>query len=256
MPFRDRLEASGKGAVAPAPDADDSTQEDRVNTREFLLDLDTVDLPGTLAIPDRPRGLVIFVHASGSSHLSARNMEVARALQRAGIATLLFDLLAKDEAKGTDVAVNARIDAPRLADRLLAVARWAASEAFPRPVPIGYFGVDTGAAAALIAAAEQPALVSAVLSLAGRPDLADQWLPRVLAPTLLIAGGGDSTVLRLNERAAERMGVPPRLSVIPGATHPIEEPDALAQVAGLAVAWFTENFGGDKVATVSGSSLR
>jgi len=223
----------------------DTMQEDRVHTREFLLDLDTVDLPGTLAIPDRPRGLVIFVHASGSSHLGARNIEVARALQRAGIATLLFDLLGKDEA--ADANVSVRIDVPRLADRLLAVARWAASEAFPSPLPIGYFGVDTGAAAALIAAAEQPALVSAVVSLGGRPDLADQWLPRVVAPTLLIAGGGDSTVLRSNEQAAERLGAPARLSVIPGATYPIEEPDALAEVARLSVAWFSEHFGGDKL---------
>ena len=223
-----------------------------MHSREFLLDLDTVDLPGTLAIPDRPRGLVIFVHASGSSHLSARNMEVARALQRAGIATLLFDLLAKDEAADADV--GAGIDAPGLADRLLAVARWAASEAFPRPVPIGYFGVDTGGAAALIAAAEAPALVSAVVSLGSRPDLANHWLPRVVAPTLLIAGGGDSKGLRANEQAAERLGASPRLSVIPGATHPIEEPAALAEVASLAVDWFTEHFAGDKATTVIGSN--
>jgi putative phosphoribosyl transferase len=240
--------------VAPAPDEDDFTGEPRVHTREFRLDLDTIDLPGTLSIPTRPRGLAIFVHARGGSHLSARNMDVARALQRAGIATLLFDLLAKDETEDADVN-GRRIDAPQLADRLLAVARWAATEAFPRPVPLGYFGVGTGGAVALIAAAVEPALVSAVVSLGGRPDLADQWLPRVVVPTLLIAGGGDSRVVRSNEQAAARLGAPPRLAVIPGATHPIEEPDALAEVASLAVEWLTEHFGGDEVAAVIAPSL-
>ena len=194
---------------------DESSDDEPVHTREIVLDIDDVDLAGTLAVPEPPRGLVIFAHGSGSSRHSPRNIEVAQTLQRAGIATLLFDLLTESEAADTE----ARFDVALLSRRLLATARWAAQEALPYSVPLGYFGASTGAAAALIAAAEEPALVAAVVSRGGRPDLAGRWLGRVAAPTLLIVGGNDDEVLRLNEQAAARIPADCRLSVIPGASH-------------------------------------
>ena len=209
-----------------------------VRTQELVLDVDDVDLPATLAVPDHARGLVIFAHGSGSSRSSPRNVEVARALQRAGIATLLFDLLTEQEAADA----RARFDVPLLARRLLATARWAAKEALPRPAPLGYFGASAGAVAALIAAAQEPAPVAAVVSRGGRPDLADRWLPRVAAPTLFIVGENDHEVLHLNEQAASRMEAPRSLSVIPGASHLFEESGALREVARLTVTWFTEQF--------------
>jgi len=209
-----------------------------VRTQELVLDVDDVDLPATLAVPDRARGLVIFAHGSGSSRWSPRNLEVARALQRAGIATLLFDLLTEQEAADN----RARFDVPLLARRLLATARWAGEEALPRSAPLGYFGASAGAAAALSAAAQAPALVAAVVSRGGRPDLADRWLPRVTVPTLFIVGENDRDVLRLNEQAAARMEAPRSLLVIPGASHLFEEPGTLREVARLAVTWFTERF--------------
>ena len=209
-----------------------------VRTQELVLDVDDVDLPATLGVPDRARGLVIFAHGSGSSRSSPRNVEVARALQQAGIATLLFDLLTEREAADT----RARFDVPVLARRLLATARWAAKEALPRPAPLGYFGASAGAAAALVAAAQAPALVTAVVSRGGRPDLADRWLGRVAAPTLFIVGETDRDVLHVNEQAAAQMDAPRSLSVIAGASHLFEEPGALREVARLAVTWFTERF--------------
>jgi dienelactone hydrolase len=190
-------------------------------------------LPGHLAIPTAPRGIVIFAHGSGSSRHSPRNMQVARYLRTAGLGTLLFDLLVPEEA----VDRANVFDVELLAVRLLAATRWLRSQAAAAGLPIGYFGASTGAAAALWAAAEEP-LVHAVVSRGGRPDLAGSRLGVVTAPTLLIVGGDDHAVLRLNEQAAARLHCEHRLDVITGATHLFEEPGALEHVADLARDWF------------------
>lgn len=191
-------------------------------------------LPGTLDIPQAPLGMVVFAHGSGSSRLSPRNARVAGALHRAGLGTLLFDLLSEDEA---DIRAHV-FDIDLLAGRLLAAARWAAEQPAARSLPLGLFGASTGAAAALVAAAHAPGLVSAVVSRGGRPDLAGDALPRVKAPTLLIVGGDDPEVLSLNRAALGELTCPKDLEIVPGATHLFEEPGTLESVIGLARDWF------------------
>jgi predicted phosphoribosyltransferase/alpha-beta hydrolase superfamily lysophospholipase len=197
-------------------------------------------LPGRLVVPSVTSGTVLFAHGSGSSRSSPRNRAVADTLNRAGQATLLFDLLtpaeSADRAKVFDVAL--------LAERLVAATRWVQGR--PRLVgrPIGYFGASTGAAAALVAAADLGSQVTAVTSRGGRPDLAGARLSEVTAPTLLIVGGDDRTVLELNRQAATHLGAMHRLEVIPGATHLFEEPGALDAVARLAAGWFDRHFAG------------
>jgi len=190
-------------------------------------------LPGLLAIPSDPAGVVVFAHGSGSSRRSPRNALVARTLRAAGVGTLLFDLL--DDAEALDRA-NV-FDVPLLAGRLEGATAWLREE---RGVdaPLGYFGASTGAAAALVAAADLGDAVGAVVSRGGRPDLAGDRLPEVAAPTLLIVGGADDVVLDLNRRAAGAMRAEVELAVVPDATHLFEEPGALEQVAALAAAWF------------------
>ncbi|MEU3607115.1 phosphoribosyltransferase family protein [Streptomyces sp. NPDC035033] len=196
-------------------------------------------LPGDLAVPDGAAGLVLFAHGSGSGRHSPRNREVAAALNRAGLGTLLFDLLTEAEA-----ADRSRVfDTPLLAERLGRAAAWAAGEAVTGGLPRGYFGASTGAAAALWAAAEPGDDVAAVVSRGGRPDLAEERLAGVRAPTLLIVGGSDDLVLDLNRRAGEMLRCESRLEVVPGAGHLFEEPGALEEVAELATAWFGRHFG-------------
>jgi putative phosphoribosyl transferase len=204
--------------------------------RPALIPADQVTLPGTLAWPSRPGGIVIFAHGSGSSRLSPRNQYVARHLQGAGLATLLFDLLTEPEASD-----RANVfDIPLLARRLLAGARWVAGQPEVANLPIGLFGASTGAAAALIAAAMAPESVAAVVSRGGRPDLAGDYLPRVRAPTLLLVGSHDQSVLLLNREALARLTCPKRLAVIPGASHLFEEPGTLEDVAKRAAEWFVQ----------------
>lgn len=191
-------------------------------------------LPGDLALPAAPCGIVAFAHGSGSSRRSSRNQSVARALNDAGIATLLFDLLTPAEEVDRDNV----FDIDLLAARLLAANRFLHEQDATRHLPLGYFGASTGAAAALIAAAEAGTAVRAVVSRGGRPDLAAQRLPDVVAPTLLIVGGDDRGVLDLNRQALARMRCERDLAIVPGATHLFEEPGALSEVARLAVAWF------------------
>ncbi|MCW3475252.1 dienelactone hydrolase family protein [Limobrevibacterium gyesilva] len=206
----------------------------------------TVTLPpfggaGLLGMPDgTPGGIVLFAHGSGSSRLSPRNNFVARELQQAGLATLLFDLLTEDEAASRACV----FDIALLADRLSHAARWAAMAAETSDLPLGYFGASTGAAAALVAAAQAGNVVRAVVSRGGRPDLAGAALPAVAAPTLLIVGGADVDVLALNEAARRRMRCECRLEVVPGATHLFEEPGALDAVVALARAWFLHHLAG------------
>jgi putative phosphoribosyl transferase len=192
-------------------------------------------LAGDLRLPKPAVGLVMFAHGSGSSRLSPRNRQVAEALNDAGFATLLFDLLTSEEeldrAKVFDIAL--------LSERLLAVTRWAEGEEELRTLPISYFGASTGAAAALRAAAHIGGEIRAVVSRGGRPDLAAESLEEVASPTLLIVGGSDWQVLELNERAARLLRCEHEVAIVPGATHLFEEPGALERVAELAADWFS-----------------
>lgn len=207
-----------------------------METGERILEFEIPphELGAFLGLPERPTGVVIFAHGSGSSRFSPRNNFVARELRRAGFATLLFDLLTAEE--GLD---RARVfDIGLLAERLLEAMDWAVRRPELAELPLGLFGASTGTAAALVAAAEEPERVKAVVSRGGRPDLAGPALPRVRAPTLLIVGGNDLVVLELNREAARHMGAPVELAVVPGAGHLFEEPGALERVVELARDWF------------------
>lgn len=196
-----------------------------------------VDLFGQLTLPEHCIGLVAFAHGSGSSRFSPRNQAVARTLQEAHLATLLFDLLTERES-----ASRAKVfDLSLLADRLLTATDWLASRDDTGPLPVGYFGASTGGGAALIAAAQAGTRVRAVVSRGGRPDLAGDALRRVSCPTLLIVGGLDREVLKLNRWALERLSCVKRLEIVPGAGHLFEEAGTLAQVERLARSWFAEH---------------
>ena len=184
-----------------------------------------VSLPGILARPAQAKGVVLFAHGSGSSRHSPRNAYIARVLQDADLATLLIDLLSEPEA--TDREHVFAIDL--LADRLLAITRWLNGYRRTQGLRVGYFGASTGAGAALQAAAQSPSLVSAVVSRGGRPDLAEAFLPRVTAPTLLVVGANDPPVLSLNEEAFNLLTCPKELAVVPGATHLFEEPGKIGR---------------------------
>ncbi|MDH6125403.1 phosphoribosyltransferase family protein [Kitasatospora sp. GP82] len=219
------------GSQDPAPDP-------HPGTREVELPLGGGWLGGTLTVPPGAvAGVVVFAHGSGSSRHSPRNRFVAERLNRAGLATLLFDLLtdgeAADRAKVFDIAL--------LAERLAEATRWLREQPEAERRPLGYFGASTGAAAALYAAADPGTPVDAVVSRGGRPDLAGDRLPEVTAPTLLIVGGDDHLVLELNREAQARLSCESRLSVVPGATHLFEEPGTLAAAADLAADWFSEH---------------
>ena len=194
-------------------------------------------LPGTLAWPEHPSGLVLFAHGSGSSRTSPRNQAVARQLRAAGLATLLFDILTPAEAEQRQNV----FEIPTLASRLRVAMDWAVSQPEAASLPAGYFGASTGAAAALLAASMPGARVRAVVSRGGRPDLAGDALYSVRAPTLLIVGGRDEEVLELNRRAYRRLTCPKRLLVIPGATHLFEEPGALEAASQAATSWLVEH---------------
>lgn len=194
-------------------------------------------LEGDLHIPENASGTVIFAHGSGSSRFSTRNRQVAEFLQDGGFATLLLDLLTREEEKVDVRTAQFRFDIPRLARRMVAATDWAMGHVMLGQLPIGYFGASTGAAAALIAAAERAEVV-AVVSRGGRPDLAGDALPIVRSPTLLIVGENDQPVIELNQDAMRRMHAPVRLAIVPHATHLFEEPDTLEEVERLALDWF------------------
>jgi putative phosphoribosyl transferase len=201
------------------------------------VDTPTVSLAGDLRIPEVASGLVIFAHGSGSSRFSTRNRTVAAALEAHRFATLLMDLLTKEEESIDMRTSEYRFDVDLLGTRVVSATDWAASRPALHHLPIAYFGASTGAAAALFAAAERSARTRAVISRGGRPDLADTALPRVQAPTLLIVGGDDEPVIEMNRQAMHRMRAPVKLEIIPGATHLFEEPGTLERVANLAVDW-------------------
>lgn len=204
------------------------------------LALGDLQLAGDLTHPPGARAIVLFAHGSGSSRLSARNRAVARALAEGGLATLLFDLLTPAEEERDEWTRELRFDIPMLAERLGRATEFVGHHSNTRHLAVGYFGASTGAAAALVAAAEHPDAVRAVVSRGGRPDLADEVLEKVSAPTLLIVGSEDRTVVELNAFAYERLRCEKRMEIVPGATHLFEEPGALEEVARLARDWFTE----------------
>ena len=200
-----------------------------------------VTLRGILGLPEKPRGVVLFAHGSGSGRLSPRNTFVARTLQEGGLATLLLDLLEEQEAEDRRKV----FDIDLLADRLLAATDWLSQHPATRGLRLGYFGASTGAGAALQAAARSPESVSAVVSRGGRPDLAAPYLPKVTAPTLLIVGELDVQVIGMNQGALALLTCPKKLVIVPGATHLFEEPGALERVAELALRWFRRHLSPD-----------
>jgi putative phosphoribosyl transferase len=201
--------------------------------QSLVIAADGVELEGDLALPNAARGIVVFAHGSGSSRLSSRNRAVARRLNAGGLGTLLFDLLTAEEGRDRRLVFDIELLAARLAAATIRIRTGPET----RTLPVGYFGASTGAAAALWAAADDPA-VRAVVSRGGRPDLAGPKLDAVCAPTLLIVGGADETVLELNRRAQAALRGPAEVVVIPGATHLFEEPGALEAVADHAAGWF------------------
>jgi putative phosphoribosyl transferase len=197
-----------------------------------------VVLTAERAVPEQARGVVLFAHGSGGGPDNPQNRCVAAELQRAGLATVLAGLLASAEEQRDAWTGELNFDISVLARRLAALTDWVAADERTAGLGIGLFGASTGAAAALVAAAERPDTVEAVVSRGGRPELADEHLTRVRQPTLLIVGGEDTAVIELNRRALERLAGEAALSIVPGATHLFEEPGALEQVAGLARDWF------------------
>ncbi len=222
----------GFAKAASAGAADPPLRDD-----EVTMAAGPVTLAGHLTIPEHSTGIVVFAHGSGSSRHSPRNRYVAEVLNKAGLATLLFDLLTPAEERN-----RANVfDIDLLAGRLVDVTRWLAGRPDTAPLPVGYFGASTGAGAALAAAADSRTEVGAVVSRGGRPDLAGRALANVVAPTLLVVGGRDDVVLELNRRAQAAMPGKCQLTVVPGATHLFEEPGTLEQAAKLACDWFVDH---------------
>ncbi len=212
--------------------------EGTADLSERSIQIPPSGVAGDLAVPLNARGVIVFAHGSGSSRLSSRNRFVARVLQQASLATLLLDLLTAEEEQIDLRTRQLRFDIDLLATRLVEATEWLAGDISVGGLPLGYFGASTGAAAALIAAAELPDLTHAVISRGGRPDLAGAALPRVKSPTLLIVGGDDYAVIELNRKALNELKCEKKLEIVPGATHLFEEPGALEQVAELARDWF------------------
>lgn len=213
-------------------------------------------LEGNLAVPEGAHGVVLFAHGSGSGRHSPRNRFVAHALRQAGLATLLMDLLTADEEAVDVQTSHLRFDIALLAERLLGAADWLVHDIRTKHFGIGCFGASTGAGAALVAAAQRPKLIAAVVSRGGRPDLAGPALARVEAPTLLIVGGNDIPVIGMNQEALAQLGSAEKeLVIIPGATHLFEEPGALDEVARLAADWFRRHLvhlAGDVLVSLKG----
>ena len=213
-----------------------------VTHQSLQIPADRVVLDGDLHVPKGASGVVLFAHGSGSSRHSPRNRFVAGELQRAGLATLLADLLTLEEERTDAQTAEFRFDIGRLATRLVGLADWLGEHEPTARLPLGLFGASTGAAAALICAAQRPDHVGAVVSRGGRPDLAGDHLPLVRQPTLLIVGRLDRVVIDLNRSAEQQLAAEVRLEIVEGATHLFEEPGALEQVAQLAGDWFVRHF--------------
>lgn len=202
---------------------------------------DSVGLRGNLIVPKRATGIVVFAHGSGSSRFSSRNRYVAEELRQGGFATLLLDLLTPSEEAIDARNAQLRFNIEMLAQRLVGTVDWLAEQPEAGQLPIGFFGASTGGGAALVAAAEVPERIAAVVSRGGRPDLAGDALPHVKAPTLLIVGGDDIPVIEMNREALVRMNGPRELTIVPGASHLFEEAGKLETVAQLARGWFARH---------------
>jgi len=209
---------------------------------EIIIPTTSETLRGIVYLPDGARGIVLFAHGSGSGRHSPRNQFVAKKLQEKKIATLLMDLLTEEEEAIDARTLHLRFDIELLAGRLIDVTDWVREQERMQSLHIGYFGASTGAAAALVAAAERTDLIKAVVSRGGRPDLAAPVLDAVRAPTLLIVGGDDKAVIELNKKALALLECEKQLEIVPGATHLFEEPGTLEQAAKLASAWFQAHF--------------
>lgn len=215
--------------------------EARPESSEQSIQIPPSGISGDLTIPIDPRGIVIFAHGSGSSRLSVRNRYVAGVLQQGNLATLLLDLLTADEEQVDRKTRHLRFDIDLLANRLVEATARLTDDSSTVRLPIGYFGASTGAAAALVAAAQLQESIHAVVSRGGRPDLAGAALSRVKAPTLLIVGSNDQEVLELNQQALNELPFQKKLEIVRGATHLFEEPGALEKVAILATDWFRQH---------------
>lgn len=231
-------------AVNPDRSALAASREPEVPALKARISVGDAVLEGVLQRPGAARGLVLFAHGSGSSRHSPRNQGVARMLRAAGLATLLFDLLTPEEEAAEASTGHLRFDIELLAGRLCAATRWAERERAVEQLRVGYFGASTGAAAALVGAAQMSGRVHAIVSRGGRPDLAEQALVMVTAPTLLIVGGADLEVIELNQQAYDRLTCKKRLEIVPGATHLFEEPGTLERVAELSADWFLRHLAG------------
>jgi putative phosphoribosyl transferase len=203
-----------------------------------------VRLEGDLYVPEEAKGVVLFAHGSGSGRHSPRNQFVAGELNAGGLATFLMDLLTRYEEEQDRYTGHLRFDIGLLADRLVGATEWLIHQKHLRDMKVGYFGASTGGGAALVAAAKCRRRVSAVVSRGGRPDLAGEALPQVVAPTLLIVGGNDKPVIEMNRQAMRQMQCEHKLEIVPGATHLFEEPGTLQQVAALAREWFQKHLPG------------
>jgi putative phosphoribosyl transferase len=225
--------------------------------REVSMECGDALLEGTLVVPERSTGIVLFAHGSGSGRRSPRNRYVAEVLQSQGIATLLFDLLTRVEESIDEFTGELRFNIQFLAERLIGATHWVKQQADLQRLEIGYFGASTGAGAALVAASRLPGVVSAVVSRGGRPDLAGDALCSVIAPTLLIVGGNDKPVIGMNQTAFAKLKCPEKKLVItPGATHLFEEPGTLEEVARIAAGWFTQYLATAERAHAAGSNAK
>lgn len=216
-------------------------QQSELEINERAIEIPPAKLAGDLALPEEAKAIVLFAHGSGSSRFSSRNRFVAEVLRQAGLGTLLLDLLTAEEEQEDLRTRHLRFDIQLLAERLINATKWLASKRETAGLPVGYFGASTGAGAALVAAAEHPEPIKAVVSRGGRPDLAGSKLPLVQAPTLLIVGSRDEPVIGLNETALGKLRCEKRLEIVSGATHLFEEAGTLEQVAHLATPWFNRH---------------
>jgi putative phosphoribosyl transferase len=215
--------------------------QSEMQAKEVIIPADAVRLRGEMVIPPKAKGVVLFAHGSGSSRHSSRNKYVASVLHEAGVATLLFDLLTAEEEEEEIYTRHLRFNISLLAKRLIGATHWLAEQEAARGLSIGYFGSSTGAAAALVAAAELGQKINSVVSRGGRPDLAGVALDHVKAATLLVVGGNDTPVIALNEEAYARLRCEKILTLVPGATHLFEETGALERVSRLASDWFVKH---------------
>jgi len=215
-------------------------EEDKqtVISREVRISVGSITLPGELSVPGGAEGLVLFAHGSGSSRHSRRNQYAAQVIREAGVGTLLFDLLTREEERIDLQTRHLRFDIDLLARRLVGATEWVKKQKETAPMRICYFGIGAGGGAALIAAAEMDDEIGAVVSRGGRPDMAGEALSRVVSPTLLIVGGSDDAIIRLNEEALGKLLCVKELKIVPGATHLFEEPGKMEEVARLAADWF------------------